>query len=136
MMMDQLRQFSASNKRSNEVEDVSNMYDKMLINKQHTGPGLMGLMPQLHQQHNLSVSSLSATSSPSSMSSSSSLNVGMDNQAIVRSQQHAGMTKLDTTTTTMLGGPDSMDETDSLCDDYPTPSYSFLKVTDHSKLLA
>ena len=125
MMMDQLRQLSASNQRANEVEDVSNMYDKMLINKQHAGPGAMAHMSQLQQQHNLSVSSLSATPSPSSLSSSSSLNVGMDNNhhgGMMRNQQHAGMN-------TLGNGPDSMDETESLCDDYPTPSSNFLKVT-------
>ena len=125
MMMDQLRQLSASNQRANEVEDVSNMYDKMLINKQHAGPGAMAHMSQLQQQHNLSVSSLSATPSPSSLSSSSSLNVGMDNNhhgGMMRNQQHTGMN-------TLGNGPDSMDETESLCDDYPTPSSNFLKVT-------
>ena len=98
----------------NELEDVSNMsnmYDKMLINK--TGNGLMA------PQHN-SVSSLaSTTSSPSSMSSSSSLNV-MDNGQMMRNQQ-TGI-KLDNIL------PDAMDEADSLCDDYPTPSSNFLKV--------
>lgn len=32
-----------------------------------------------------------------------------------------------TTATNLLGGQDSMDETESLCDDYPTPSSNFLK---------